>query len=199
MSPLLETIKLKDGKLYNLAFHNRRFNEARKNYFGIENWKNLEKFISIPPDKIKGLFRFRITYSPEIEKIEFILHLNREVRSLKLIEDSLIDYRFKYADRNRLQKLFDLRENCDDILIVKNGCITDSFTANPVFFDGEKWWTPDTPLLPGTQRARYLEEGKISECRITTSDLNKFQKAGLINALWDLEDMPAIEINNILY
>jgi len=197
MSPLLETIKLKDGRLHNLHYHNKRFNAACREYFGIDDKIDLNELISIPENRLAGLFRCRVTYSPKIEKIEFIPHKYREIKSLKLVTDNSVDYRFKFSDRSHLNKLFELRGHSDDILIVKNGCITDSFTANPVFYDGEKWWTPDTPLLPGTQRARYLEEGKIRERRIIPDDLSRYQKAGLINALWDMEDMPVIEIGNI--
>ncbi len=128
---------------------------------------------------------------------EFIPHEYRPVKSLKLVENNEIDYHFKYSDREKLNLLFELRGNCDDILIVKNGLITDSFVANVVLFDGLSWWTPDTPLLPGTQRSRLLQQKKIGKCRITPADLSKYQKIGLINAMQDLEEMPVIVINKI--
>ena len=81
--------------------------------------------------------------------------------------------------------------------MVRKYRITDSFTANPVFFDGGHWWTPDTPLLPGTQRELLISEGKISVCRITPTDLSKYEKVGLINALQDMNDMPVISVENI--
>lgn len=197
MSQLLETIKCKNGKLFNLTFHNSRFNKARFEYFGIPGIINLNEIINIPENCKKGLFRCRVLYSTQIEKIEFLVHQYRKAESLKLVENDDINYRFKYTDRNELKKLFEQRRTCDDILIVKNGCITDSFSANPVFFDGKKWWTPDTPLLPGTQRARLIKEGKIFECRITPKDLSKYEKAGLINAMQDLEEMPVVPVEKI--
>jgi len=197
MSQLLETIKCKNGKLYNLKEHNFRFNNARKVYFGISKKIDLEKLISIPGTCKNGLFRCRVIYTETIDKIEFIPHQIRKIITLKLIESESINYEFKFSDRKKLNELFEKRGNFDDILIVKNGCITDSFTANPVFFDGKKWWTPDTPLLAGTQRAKLIEEGKISVCRITPKDLSNYTKVGLINALQNLEEMPVIPIKNI--
>lgn len=197
MCQLLETIKCCDGKLYNLDYHQDRFNETRKSFLGCTNEIKLSKVIQIPEEYKKGLFRCRIVYSNEIAKIEFFPHNYKEIKSLKLIEDDNIDYKFKYSDRKQLNELFEKRDDCDDILIVKNGCITDSFTANPVFFDGSKWWTPDTPLLSGTQRAKLIGEGKLSVCIITPETLNKYKKTGLINALQDLENMPVILIENI--
>ena len=142
MCQLLETIKLEDGQLFNLEFHNKRLNEARKACFGECNDLNLNELISVPDDKKKGLFRCRVTYSKHIEKIEFIPHIYRPVQSLILIVDNTIDYSYKYKNRDYLQSLFEQKGQADDILIVKNGFITDSYTANPVFFDGKIWWAP---------------------------------------------------------
>jgi 4-amino-4-deoxychorismate lyase len=197
MSPLLETIKCFDGKLYNLQWHNSRFNRSRELYFGINSPQDLSEIIETPKLEKKGLFRCRVTYSKEIESIKFLPHIYRKIERLKLVEDNSINYRFKFADRSRLQKLYEKRGDCDDILIIKNGYITDSFTANPVFYDGQKWWTPDTPLLPGTQRERLIYEKKIFECRITPSDITKYEKIGLINALQDLSNMPIVAIKHI--
>lgn len=199
MCRLLETIKLLDGQLYNLPFHNARLNNARKALFGASSEWDLRQLIRIPADKVTGLFRCRVVYDREVRQIEFLNHVYRPVHRLKLIEDNAIDYRYKYADRTHLHHLFEQRGEADDILIVRNGHITDSYTANPIFFDGRRWWTPDTPLLPGTQRARLLADGKIAQRRITPDDLRQFQKAGLINALQDMNDMPVISIEDILF
>lgn len=194
---LLETIKYKNGKLYNMEFHQKRFALARNKWFPGSEHMLLAELIQIPEEFESGLFRCRVIYSEKIDKIEFIPHQYREVESLKLIEDNSIDYEYKYSNRKKLEILFKQRGNCDDILIVKNNCITDSFTANPIFFDGEKWWTPNSPLLKGTQRERLISEGKISVCPILTDDLLKFKKIGLINAMWDFNTMPILPISSI--
>jgi 4-amino-4-deoxychorismate lyase len=198
MSQLFETIKCSEGKLFNMEFHQARFEKACREFFGFSTHINLIDSIEIPDFAKSKLFRCRVTYSKQIEKIEFIPHQYRETKSLKLVEDNEIDYRFKFADRERLNLLFEKRGTCDDIIIVKNGLITDSSYANIIFFDGVKWWTPDSPLLEGTQRAKLLRENKISACRITYKDISKFTKAGLINALNNMKEMPEIEIENIL-
>lgn len=197
MCLLLETIKCKDGKLVNLEFHQSRFESAQKEHFGVSPKINLYKEINIPESLRKGLFRCRVSYSTQIDKIEFLQHNYREIRSLKIVEDKEIDYHLKYADRKRLQELFDKRGNCDDIIIVKNGFISDSFAANIVLFDGKNWVTPDTPLLSGTQRAKLLKEKKITEQRIRLEDLWNYKKTGLINALNNLEEMPTIKTDMV--
>lgn len=194
---LLETIKCKDGKLYNLEYHQARFDLARMKCFPDAQKLKLEELIEIPETCLKGLFRCRVVYAEQLEKIEFLPHQYRSINSIRLIENNSIEYRSKYTDRKQLQHLYNQRGNCDDILIIQNNCITDSFTANPIFFDGKKWWTPDTPLLPGTQRARLLVENKISVCHITIDDLSRYIKIGLINALQDMDDMPVVPVERI--
>ena len=196
MSLLLETIKCKNGKLINLEFHQARLDNVQMECFGSKTIDLLNEII-IPKIAREGLFRCRVSYYKEVEKIEFIPHIYREIKSLKIVEDKEIDYHLKYANRVKLQKLFDQRENCDDIIIVKNGFVTDSFAANIILFDGKKWITPDTPLLPGTQRAKLIAEGKITEKSITSKDLFGFKKVGLINALNDMNEMPVIEISQV--
>ena len=199
MFQLLETIKCLDGKLFNLECHQERFETAIKENFGISSKINLSGAITVPEFAQKGLFRCRVIYSSEIEKVEFIPYQHREVKSLKLVEDNEIDYHFKFVDRSRINFLFEKRGDCDDIIIVKNGYITDSTFANVVFFDGETWFTPDTPLLKGTQRAKLLKENIITETLIKPGDLYKYKKVGLINALNNLEDMPVVETINIFF
>ena len=197
MCQLIETIKCKNANLFNLKWHNIRFNHARKLCFGKTDTLDLSEIISVPEKANTGLFRCRVTYSEKVEEIKFIPHRFRKIESLKLIYDDSINYSLKYSDRKKLNNLFAKRGSCDDILIVKNGLITDTSIANIVFFDGEKWWTPDTPLLQGTQRAKLLAEKKILECRISLSDLKRFEKAGLINAMWNLKNMPLINLNDV--
>lgn len=198
MYQLVETIKCKDGKLFNLRYHQSRFNLTRRALLNSKDEIKLEKSIKIPEECSTGLFRCRVIYGEKIEKIEFQPHRYRMVKRLKLIEDNEMDYRFKFSNREKLDALFEQRGTCDDILIVKNGFITDSFIANVVFFDGRKWWTPDTPLLPGTQRARLIHKKQIFVCPVTPDDLPKYKKAGLINAMQDFETMPVISISNIV-
>lgn len=197
MCQLLETIKCENGQLANLPFHQARFDHAREVCFGVCKPIELAKSIIVPPNCQTGIFRCRIVYSRNIETVEFIAHHPRKVNSLKLIVCDNIEYAFKFADRQKLQSLFAERGNCDDIVIVKNGRLTDSFTANTIFSDGQKWWAPNSPLLNGTQRAHLLSQGQISETEIRVADLPRFEKIGLINAMWDLGGMPTLQVGEI--
>ncbi len=197
MCLLLETIKIVDGKPQNLDFHQKRFENARKSMFGLKNFDLLSEIIKVPEFAQNGLFRCRLLYKEKIEKIEFLPYNFRQIKTLRLVESNGIDYSYKFADRSELENLFARKGDCDDIIIVKNGLITDSFAANLVFYDGQKWWTPDSPLLKGTKREKFLAEKTISACKIELSDLQKYSKVGLINAMIDLDTMPVIPIQNI--
>ena len=199
MCRLLETIQIRDGQMVNALWHNRRFNASRKELYGVESPADLTSLIEIPETCRHGIFRCRIVYGETIQSVEFLPYKYRKIDSLKLIESAPVDYHLKYAGRGPLESLFLQRGDCDDIIIVQHGCLTDSFAANLVFWNGIEWHTPDTPLLPGTQRARLLNIGKISERRITVENLRDYQQAGLINAFCDLETMPVIVMENILH
>lgn len=198
MSQLVETLKCRDGLLVNLPYHLERLNRTRRELFGPCRDIRIDDTGLVPESAGKGVFKCRILYTKEIEAVEFHPYRYRNINSLRIIESDTIHYPYKFTDRNALLELFTRRGSCDDILIVKNGLVTDSYMANVLFYDGFRWWTPDSPLLPGTQRARLIDEGKLAVAKITRTDIAGFRKAGLINAMHDLDEMPAIAIRNIV-
>lgn len=119
------------------------------------------------------------------------------IKSLLLVVDDVIEYGFKFQNRVALQQNFEKRGNADEVLIVKEGLITDTSYANVVFWDGSQWATPDKPLLKGTKRAQLLREGVIVEQKIRVEDLGAFTYVRLINAMLDFESTPVIEIRQI--
>jgi 4-amino-4-deoxychorismate lyase len=157
----------------------------------------LASAISVPADCASGVYKVRVLYRETIEKIEITPYLFRSVKSLKIVHHETIDYHLKYTDRQILQELYARRGICDDIIIVKNGLVTDSFAANLLFFDGKKWITPTTPLLKGTQRQFLLDRGIISEQEIREEEVKTYQKVGLINAMINFDEMPVIPIKRI--
>ena len=199
MSQLLETIKIFNRAFQNIEFHNARFNASRQDLFGIDKPVLLENEISIPSTLTNDIYKCRITYSLQIEKVEFEKYTPRMIQSLKVVENNHINYAYKYADRSGLNELFDKRGECDDILIIKNGLVTDTSYSNIVFWDGKNWLTPSKPLLAGTARARLLKSNKIVEAEISKKDLKKFEKARIINAMNDLEESDDILIDKIFF
>jgi 4-amino-4-deoxychorismate lyase len=139
-----------------------------------------------------------LVYSESIEKIEFLPYKPRKIHALVMVSADHIEYPLKFEDRTELEALGKaISLPNEDILIVKENKITDTSFANIVFFDGRHWFTPSSPLLKGTKRARYLYEGRISERIISPDDLRFYRKARLINAMIDLEDSEDILIEQI--
>jgi len=189
MSQLFEAIKLYKGKLENIEYHNERFNRSRKQLFGCKDLIDLNETIKIPKNIGKGLFKCRVVYDKKTIEINFLPYVKPKIKSLKLIECNDIAYKYKYLDRTKIDELLKHKGECDDVLIIKNGLVTDTSIANICFYDGQKWITPITALLKGTKRQKLLDEGKIFEAEITQKDLKKFKKASLINAMIELGEI----------
>jgi 4-amino-4-deoxychorismate lyase len=199
-SPLcIETIRLADGQLSNLLYHNERLNRTRLACFGATKKWDLSQLIDIPQEATQGLYKCRVTYGRELEKIEFEAYQPRVIKSLLLVVDDAIEYGFKFQNRVALQHNFEKRGKADDVLMVKEGLITDTSYANVVFWDGSQWVTPDRPLLKGTKRAQLLRDGVIVEQKIRVEDLVAFIHVRLINAMLDFESTPMIEVSQISF
>jgi len=138
-----------------------------------------------------------VVYGKDIEAIEFKPYQPRPIKTLKLVKDNEIDYSFKYADRENINLLYERRGNYDDILIVKNNLVTDTSYCNIIFFDGNKWLTPEFPLLKGTKRQQPLDGGKISVAKIIVESLRSFHEFMLINAMLDFDENRSLSIHGI--
>jgi len=199
MCQLVESIKLKDGAIQNLEYHQMRMNRSMDELIPKGEKINLATVISIPENFASGIFKVRVLYGNSLQKIEIEPYTFRTIQSLKVVHHESIDYHLKYTDRQILQKLFAQRENSDDIIIVKNGLATDSFAANLLFFDGETWVTPNSPLLKGTKRQFLIDQGIIFEKKIRVEDIRSYQKIGLVNAMIGFEEMPVIAVEKVCF
>jgi 4-amino-4-deoxychorismate lyase len=192
-SVFLETIKSLDGEIFNLSYHQKRY-ESVLGSLGATRFADLRMFLNPPKN---GLYRCRVVYS--LENIEATYHpyVKRDVKTLKLIYDDEIEYSKKYENRSELNALFARKEEADDILIIKNSLVTDTSAANVAFFDETRWETPKNPLLKGVTRARLLEEGEIYERDIRVDDLKNYTKAALLNAMIDFDIIPQYNARDI--
>jgi 4-amino-4-deoxychorismate lyase len=194
MYPLVESIRIENRQLHHIELHNQRLNSAMHRYFGIEKKISLEDIIDIPSGLTNIRYKCRVTVTPENINVNIAPYIQREIKTLKIVYDNEIDYSFKTEDRQRLDNAYEKRGECDDIIIIKNEYVTDSWAANILFFDGAKWVTPDTPLLEGTQREYMLSHNLIKLQRISVNDIHSFQKVRLVNAMIDFERAPEIVI-----
>lgn len=187
MSLFIESIKVINGVITNLKLHQLRVNTTQQYFYGKSNI-DLSS-IRIPEKYCHGLYKLRILYSDKLDKFEFLPYVYKKVEKLKIVHsDSNFNYNFKYQDRTILNRLFSLREDCCDIIIIKNGMVTDSSYSNIVFRDGSKYYTSSTPLLNGTKRQELLLEGILNEIDIKIEDIFKFEEVLLINCMIELNE-----------
>ncbi|MEG0647308.1 MAG: aminotransferase class IV, partial [Bacteroides sp.] len=106
-----------------------------------------------------------------------------------------INYTYKSTDREALNQLYEQRNTKDDVLIIKNGYITDTSIANVALFDGTHWFTPKHPLLKGTQRAQLLQKGIIQEKEIMLEELFSFSQMTIFNAMIPFQSL-VLDVNS---
>jgi 4-amino-4-deoxychorismate lyase len=198
MSLLLESIKLLDGTFINLSRHEQRMNRSLKMLCGSEEHIELETMLNALARPQEGLYKCRIVYDDVSREIEFVPYTYRSVQSLRIVEHDRIHYEFKYANRKLLDQLFTLRKDCDDVLIVKRGFVTDASYSNIAFRRKNQWVTPWSALLKGTQRQKLIEQNVIQEEDIRVEDIRSFESCKLINAMLEF-DAPEIDVSNIVF
>ncbi|MBN3035654.1 MAG: aminotransferase class IV [Bacteroidales bacterium] len=199
MSLLFETIRVENGRPQNLLYHQTRMERSRHVLFGRAGQTVLEDLFD--PAAIAGLgtlVRWRVTYEREVVSSEYLNYSLRPVRSLQLIRAGTIRYDHKFADRSDINRLFSERGSADDILIVRDGLITDTSYANIILKDGEKWYTPAEPLLRGTRRQQLLDSGVITERKIRPEELCHYTHFSLINAMIGPGDLEPVAVEHIL-
>jgi len=177
MSNLLETIYVKDKKARYLDYHNRRFNRARREIFGVKDSLDLSSLI-LPP--ANDLYRCRVIYNKNIELIEYIPYVYKEIKTLSFVVSD-IEYNYKYEDREELNNI--KSKGSDDVIIIKNNLITDTTIANIAFLDKDRWITPTRPLLEGTTRERLINSGFLYTRDIKKDEILGFNGIALMNAM----------------
>jgi len=174
-----ETIKCEDNEVFNLEYHNKRIaNTISLNI-------NLQEYIYPTSNE---LLRCKVIYNEEgIEDVQYFKYKKREISSFKLVFCDEIEYSKKYLDRSSLDNLYLQKEIADEIMIIKNGLVTDTSISNIAVFDGTNWITSKKPLLYGTTRARLIDEKRIFEKDISLDMLKSAKKISLMNAMIDFD------------
>jgi 4-amino-4-deoxychorismate lyase len=140
------------------------------------------------PIKLPGRVRLRIEYDTKgLFEIGLFPYMRKQIDDLRIVHISPPDYRYKYADRAWINALVE-KSDADEILMIRDGNVTDTSIANVTFYDGSTWLTPKEPLLMGTERSRLLNMGVIKESVITIRDISSFSGFRLINAMLPWED-----------
>ncbi|HBZ26679.1 MAG TPA: chorismate-binding protein [Rikenellaceae bacterium] len=183
----IETIKVVDGVAQNLDLHLKRSSQTMLHNFGIIKALPLAELlyfnVNLP---LNGVYKLRVIYSKDIIDYSLEPYIPKNIKTLRMIDGGDIDYRFKYENRDTINTLFEKRGDCDDILIVKEGLITDSSYCNVVFGEGRSYFTPADPLLKGTKRESLLISGAIRERVIRESEIGRYRTVFIVNAMLDM-------------
>lgn len=188
MSLLLESIQILDGIPQRLNYHNDRLNRSRNLLMCSHTDIYLEDYLKIPQEFMQAQVKCRILYGQDIDDIEFAPYQPKRFTKF-ILQDTQIDYPLKLINRSAFQVLKDKLLPTEEIIFVKNGFITDTSFSNLVFkHNNGNWYTPEYPLLEGTQREYLLDEGIIEEVQIRPKDLKNYSHFKLINAMLNFDN-----------
>jgi len=188
----LETIKVHEGRIRNLPYHQKRLEKTIRTHYPKVKTPELKTHLQSVPTA--GIHKCRVLYTDHIQTITFEHYLPKQIRTFTIIESDL-DYAYKYADRSALEALKE-GVSTDEIIIQKEGLLTDTSYSNLAFYDGSTWLTPRSPLLAGTMRSKLLEAGKLHEADITPDDLDRFCDIALMNAMIEFKVLKNVRIFN---
>ena len=176
-----ETIRIEGGVPHHLDYHQRRVDRTVAAHFPDTSPPRLADHLAIPlPDN--GIYRCRLLYDRKVREVALTPYRPRPVQTLRLLHADL-RYDYKALERSAIDALFAERGDADDILVVRDGLVTDTSIANIAFLQKGRWYTPQTPLLPGTTRARLLEAGRLTPRPILADELPRYEAFALLNAM----------------
>ena len=189
MCRFVESIKLKDGVFYRLQLHQQRVNRAFEAFYPTREPIDVVETLFQTVFPQEGVYKCRLVYDSDLQSLDIAPYVRREIRSLKLVETTQESLPYKQEDRTEFNAAFAQRGGCDDVLLFKDGLLTDTSYCNIALYDGENWYTPRTPLLYGVNRMQLLSDGKLMEKDIKASELMNFQYISLFNAMIEFGEL----------
>ncbi len=197
MCQFIESIKLFDGQFYRLPFHQARVDSIFKRFFPTSNGFQLVQILGDKNFPEKGLFKCRIVFNQSIQLVDFVPYTKRKICTLKLVETQIEPTNYKSENREQITAAFAQKGNCDDILMLNNGFLSDASYYNTALWNGENWYTPHVPIIYGTQRAYLLQIGKIVEREIRKEDISSYKTIRLFNAMVEFGEIE-LDVKDIL-
>jgi len=198
MSRFLETIRIRDGAPLHLDGHQLRVDDTFRVFYPGIPPLSLAAVIADSVMDVSADQRCRIVYDDSTHEVTVTPLQPRTIRSLRLVDlPPDYDYGYKYADRRILELAFARRGDADDVLLIRDGWITDTSVANVAFRANGRWYTPALPLLAGTTWKRLVSDGVIVPRPIHVDDLPRYEACVVFNALNDWDQRPAIPISAI--
>lgn len=196
MCRFFESIQLNNGELKRLELHQERVTKTMLDYFPGTKVIDLFDVLYRTSFPAEGLYKCRVVYDTEIRSIEYTPYIKRDIHSLRLVVTDFESVPYKKEDRCVLDAAFALRGDCDEIILVKNGLLTDTSFSNIALYDGSDWCTPRIPLIYGVNRTQLVMDGVLTEKDITPPELMNFKRISLFNAMNEFGSIE-LEISSI--
>jgi 4-amino-4-deoxychorismate lyase len=188
MSQFFESIRINDGIAENLNFHQARVHKTLNAFDASHNSIELTTIVQELVLPRLGLFKLRISYDLNGNyEAKCNPYQYKQINHFALVDIKGQSYDYKYENRDWINEAL-VQSGKDEIMMHEDGLIKDCSYTNIVFFDGANWYTPESPLLEGTQRAKLIQEGIIIPKALHINDLPNFIEFKCINAMIHWED-----------
>lgn len=187
MYPFVETIRVEEGVPHNIGYHQQRMARTMRRFFPDAPVPSLATVLAARKWPADITWKVHVEYDASgIILVKADEYHIRHITRLHLVVCDDIDYAYKSTDRRHLKALAAQRGTADEVIIVKNGLLTDTTYSNIALFDGYHWVTPRLPLLRGTMLQSLLDAGELTEQDIKAEDWDHFRQVSLINAMMPL-------------
>ena len=188
MSQFFESIRINDGIAENLNFHQARVHKTLNAFDASHNSIELTTIVQELVLPTLGLFKLRISYDLNGNyEAKCNPYQYKQINHFDLLDIKGQSYDYKNENRDWINEAL-AQSGKDEIMMHDDGLIKDCSYTNIVFFDGANWYTPESPLLEGTQRAKLIQEGIIISKALHVDDIPNFIKFKCINAMIHWED-----------
>ena len=189
MYRFIESIQLNKGEFCRLNLHQERVGRVFSDFFPDTEVFQLTEILQQVEIPATGIHKCRIVFDNEVRQIDISPYTIRRISTLKTVETLMESMAYKTEDRRLLNKAFAQRGNCDDVLLIKKGLLTDTSYSNIALLKDNQWYTPAKPLIYGTNRAQLLIEKKITEIDIRPDEIPIFQSIRLFNAMTEFGEI----------
>ena len=193
----IETLRIQDGHPCHLDDHTDRMRRTAQHFGFTAPTLPHDIEARLPDDLRSGTVRCRVLYDHTLREITFTPYCKRRIERLIAVDAGAMDYAFKYADRSPLARPQIPLAETDELLFVRNGCVTDTSYTNLILRRGDALVTPDTFLLDGTCRRRLLRTGRVRTARVRLSDLPAYDGLLLVNAMMPLDEAIRLPISAV--
>jgi 4-amino-4-deoxychorismate lyase len=187
MSQFFESIRVNNGIAENLSFHQARVHKTLQAFDASQSNISLEAIVQQLALPQLGLFKLRISYDLNgNHQAKLTPYVYKQISQFALVDIKGFSYDYKFSNRDWINEALS-HSGTDEIIMHDNGFIKDCSYTNIVFYDGVDWYTPESPLLAGTQRAKLIREGVIITKALHVDDILNLKKFKCINAMidWD--------------